>query len=388
MPGREAGGDLVADVPLPTDEPVRGAFAYLEHPGILSLSGIEQIRRFKEKQLPYGPLWYLTGLDLVEFGPGTATYRLPVTGWLRSGAGVITGGALAFAADGALGSAIFTTLGPGKVLATSDIALNFLRLPGNDCDAIIAKGRLIQAGRSQGLSEATVEDVTGHLLAHATSRCVISEVPGPLSDPPHGSVPWPEYPGPHPFERPPVGKVVPRETWDRMDGIEVMRAWQQGELPRTPLSNLLGAEVRRVEQGAVTLTMSASPWFGGMGGALYGGALALLADYGIHGAVTSAVPAGTSWATLDLRVRFLRPVIPDRRPLEVRAAVAHRGRRIAVVSAEVLTTDGKVAALADSSLMLLPGRPWAHPAATIDQALEARGPTGRLRHARLADALR
>ncbi len=368
-----ASPDLILHVPLLSDEPVRGAFPYLEHPGILSLSGLEQIRRFSERRLPFGPLWYLTGLDLVDFGPGTATYRLPMTGWLRSGAGLITGGALAFAADGALGSSIFTTLGPGRVLATSDLALNFLRPPAEGCDAIIARGRLIQAGRSQGLSEATVEDPNGHLLAHATSRCVISDVGGPLSDPPQDPVPWPEYPGPHPFERPPVGDVVPQDVWDRMDGIEVMRAWQRGELQRTPLSNLLGAEVRRVEEGAVTLTMPASPWFGGMSGAFYGGALALFADYGIHGAVNSTVPARTSWATLDLRVRFLRPVMPDRRPLEVRARVAHRGRRIAVVSAQVLTAERTVAAMADASVMLLPDRPWSHSTATIDEAFAARG---------------
>lgn len=88
----------------------------------------------------------------------------------------------------------------------------------------------------------------------------------------------------------------------------------------------------------------------------------------------SVVPAGTSWATLDLRIRFLRPVVPDGLLLEVRTAVAHRGRRIAVVSAEVMTAEGKVAALADASAMLLPGRPWAHPTPTIDEALEAEGP--------------
>lgn len=371
MTAIEAPGRPNAHAPLGAEGPVRGVFSYLEHPGILSLPGIEQVRRFKDKELPYGPLWYLTGLDIVDFGTGTATYQLPLTGWLRSGTGVVTSGALAFAADGALGSAIFTALGPGRVLATSDLSLNFVHPPADEDGAILARGRVIQVGRSQGLSEARVEDPNGRLLGHATSRCVITEVPGQLPDPPDEPIPWPAYAGPHPFQRPPIGDCVPQELWDRMEGVEMQRAWHRGTLPRTPLSNLLGAEARHVEEGAVTLAMPTSPWFCGMSGTLYGGALALFADYGLHAALHSVVPAGTSWATLDLRVRYLRPVIPDGGSIEVGARVVHRGRRLAVASARVLTAEGKVSVLADASAMLLPDRPWRDPIATVDEALGA-----------------
>lgn len=354
----------------PVTEPVQGRFAYLDYPGVLALSGFEQIQRFHRRQLPYGPLWYLTGLDLVEFGVGTATFRLPATGWLHSAAGVLTGGALAFVADGALGSAILSTLPPGQVMATSDLMLNFVRPPAADCAAIIARARVIEVGRSQALSEATVDDAAGHLLAHATSRCLIIEVPGPLPAPPEGPVPWPDEPRPHPFERPPQGQVIPQELWDRMDGIEMQHAWLRGELPRTPLSNLLGTELQEVEEGTLTLAMPASRWFCNTGGTLYGGLLALLADYGLHGAIHTTAPAGTSWATLDLKVRFLRPVLPDGPPVQARTRLIHRGRRMAVASAEITTAQGKVAALTDTSAILLPDRPWRTATAPLDETID------------------
>lgn len=359
--------------PVIVDEPVRGSFAYLDHPGILSLSGLEQMRRFQRKEYPYAPIWYLFGTDLVDVGIGTATWRLPASRWLQSAAGVIPGGVLAFAADAALGGAIYTTFEPGFILATSDLSLNFVRPPGADCGAIIARGRLIQSGRTQALSEATVEDGHGRLLAHATSRCVITEVPGPLPEPPEKPVPWPEYEGPHPFQRPAEGDIVPQEVWDRMDGREMVRAWQRGELPWAPLSLLLG--IREVEgaEGGWECTIPASPWFATAGGTFYGGTIGLLADLSIHGAVHTVVDPGTSWGTLDLKVRFLRPVPPDGRPLRATARVAHRGRRIVVASAEVVTADDKVAALADASVMVMPGRPWtpSRPAAPMDEPAEA-----------------
>jgi uncharacterized protein (TIGR00369 family) len=353
-------------VHVPVDEPVQGRFAYLEYPGILELSGFEQMQRFRRRELPYGPLWYLTGLDLVEFGIGSATFRLPVTGWLKSAAGLITGGALAFVADGALGSAILSTLPPRRVLATSDLTLDFIRPADVNSDAIIARARVIEVGRSQALCESAVEDTTGHLLAHATSRCIVTDVPGDLPDPPDAPVPWPDHRRPFPFERPPEGEFVAEEVWEGTNGIDIQRAWHQGRLARTPLSNLLKAELRSVDEGSVELAMPASPWFSNTGGAFYGGALALFADYAIHGAIQTTVLSATSWATLDLRVRFVRPIIPDGRPLVARARVVHRGRRLAVAWVEVVTADEKVAALADASAMLLPGVPWRVPAAPFD----------------------
>jgi uncharacterized protein (TIGR00369 family) len=363
------------------DEPVRGTFAYLDHPGLLSLSGLEQMRRFHRKEIPYGPAYFLTGLDLVEVEKGGSTWRLPATPWLRSAAGIPTGGVLAFAADGALGTAIYSTLPPGTILATSELSLNFLRPPSVDAGDILTHATLIQAGRSLGLSEATVEDASGRLLAHATSRCVLMPLGVPDAPTPDGPIPWPTYGTPHPFERPSEGAVLPPEAWERMSGLDMMRAWQRKELPWPPLATLIGSEHLEAEEGRFACSIPASRWFCTAGGTFYGGAVALLADHAIGGSVHTTVPAGTSWATLDLKVNFLRPVPPDGRPLVARAIVVHRGRTIAVATAEVRTADDKVAALATGSVMILPDRPWRTGAAPIDEAVagiesEADGPVG------------
>ena len=56
------------------------------------------------------------------------------------------------------GKDTLTTLPPGTWLTTSEMSLHFLRPPSPESGAIITRARLIQAGRSQGLSEATLED--------------------------------------------------------------------------------------------------------------------------------------------------------------------------------------------------------------------------------------
>jgi uncharacterized protein (TIGR00369 family) len=353
-----------------TDEPIRGVFAYLEHPGILSLDGMEQMRRWLRKEYPFPPIWYKAGSEQVESGPGMSTWTLPVTPWLQSAAGTLTGGVLAFAADAPLGSALFTTLPPGTFLTTSELSLHFLRPPAPDCGAIITRARLIQAGHSQGLTEATIEDAAGHLLAHGTARNIVTSFPfDPDMKPPEGQVPWPEYEGPHPFERPAEGEVIPQQVWDRMSGMEMMRAWDRGELPTAPLSKWIDSSHFEFDEGTFSVTFPASPWWTTGGGAFYGGVVSMFLDYAMHGAVHTALPAGTSWATLDLKTNFLRPVTPDSSPLRATAKILHRGRTIAVTSAELTDQAGKTIALANSSTMLLPGRPWrpASPAVPLDE---------------------
>jgi uncharacterized protein (TIGR00369 family) len=118
------------------------------------------------------------------------------------------------------------------------------------------------------------------------------------------------------------------------------------------------------------MRVPATPWFTTAGGTFYGGAVALFLDYALHGAIHTTLPAGTSWATLDLKVNFLRPVTPDGSELTVRGEVLHRGRTIAVMAGDITGPDGKIIAQANASAMLLPGRPWrpAEPAEPLDEA--------------------
>lgn len=341
-------------------ERVRGTFAYLEHPALIGRPGLEQIKRMLRREVPPPPLWYVSGLDVVEAGLGVATYRLPATGWLRSPAGFPTPGVIAFAADAALGGALYTTLQPNTFVLTANLTLDMIGVPLPGCGAFLATGRVIRGTHDQGLTEATVTDAAGRYLAHATSRCIAVRLPEPIPQVPmNEGLDWPDYESPHPFQRSPEGDVVPHEIWDRMSGLEMLRAWRDGHLPRTPLSNFTGSLVIDAEPGQCTLAIPASRWFASHSGMLYGGAMALFADYAMNGAVQSTVEAGTSWGPLDLKINYLRPVVCDGRELEVRAKVVHRGSTIAVATSEAVDSDGKLVALAGSTHMIWPGRAWA-----------------------------
>ena len=97
---------------------------------------------------------------------------MPASSWLLAPQGVIANGTLAVLADGPLGCAIQTTLPPATPYTTSELSLRLVQ-PAHAGGTLTARGRLVHAKRSLGLSEVFIHDQEGRLLAHGSSLCFI-----------------------------------------------------------------------------------------------------------------------------------------------------------------------------------------------------------------------
>lgn len=346
------------------DEPVRGGFF---EPEVLGLSGREQMQASIDGYAVYPPIHHLTGMRPTEVGDGTSSFTMPSTGWLATHYGVITGGILAGLADGPLGCAIQSTLPPGTIYTTSELSMSYLRPAYPDGRTLTAKGRVIHAGRSLALSEATVTDADGRELAHCTSRCfVFPPADTPLPRPELRPYEPPEYDTPDPYLREPVGAILGDEV-DGLPGIEHWRRCADGTLPPPPLHYLTGSRPVEVTEGTVTWRMPASPWLCSPTGFVEGGLLVYLADAACASASDTLTAPGTASAPIDITVKFIRPVPPDGRDLTAVGRVVNHGRSISVASAEIRNADGKLVATALGSSMLLPGRSLARPVVVQDE---------------------
>jgi uncharacterized protein (TIGR00369 family) len=277
---------------------------------------------------------------------------------------VVSGATLAILVDAPLGCAIQTAMPPATPFTTAEISLRFLRTVVPQSGTLTAKGRLIHAGKTTGVSLVEVTDPAGRLVAVTSTRCAILpriEVPREvieqaLKNPPR--LQEPDWPSPHPYQRPAAGEVLPQEVWDRTDGLGVLRSLIAGDLPVPPVARFCGIAPVEAEAGRTTWKMPASEWLcAPIQGRLYGGAIAMLAGTAIDGTVQTTIPAGTALAPVDLKVYFLRPVSPDGRDLTARGTVIHRGRSIAIGTSEVFDSGGKKVAVATGSAVILPGRP-------------------------------
>jgi uncharacterized protein (TIGR00369 family) len=339
-------------------ESARGGYADLS---FLGLDGMERLRASIRGQVPAPPIHHLTGLQPTDGGPGFAVFAMPASPWWQTPAGAFSAGTMAFLADAPLGAAISTALPAGKVLTTSDLSMSFLRPASVDSERLVARGRLIQAGRSLGLSEVTVEDARGRMLAHGTTRCFLFQPITPVPDPPEAleAVATHGFDSPDPYLRPAGGEVLSQDVWDRLSGLEIMRGLVSGELPAPPVAFFTGLHWTEVEDGSAALAVPMTEWFNSPALRIYGGAIAWIADVCLSGAVQTAVSPRTAFSPLDLKVNFVRPVSADGRDLVGRGRVVHRGRSLMVATAELVNAEGKTVALATGSTLILPDRPWA-----------------------------
>jgi uncharacterized protein (TIGR00369 family) len=342
-------------------EPVRGFYT---DPGqFVTLSGLDLLRSVLEGGLG-PPIRYLFGLELTSVEPGGVTFTIPVTDWLLFPQGVVSGATLGILADAPLGCAVQTALPPATPFTTAEISFRFLHTVVPQSGTLTARGRLIHAGQTTGVSLVEVTDPAGRLIAVTSTRCAILprvEVPWELieqalKNPPH--LREPDWPSPHPYERPAAGEVLSQQIWDDTDGLGVLQSLIAGDLPAPPIAHFCGIAPVDAEPGTTTWKMPASEWLcAPVQGRLYGGAIAMLAGTAIDGTVQTTLPAGTAFGPVDLKVYFLRPVSPDGRDLVARGTVIHRGRSMAIGTSDVFDADGKKVAVATGSAVILPGRP-------------------------------
>lgn len=341
-------------------ESVRGG-----HPGpeIAGLTGLELLTaQLAGEHFPAPPLAHLTGLRIVEVGLGSAVFEMPLTRWLLSPQGAISIGPLTLPADAALALAILSTLPSGAAVTTSELSLRLLA-PARPEGRVIARGSLLHTRRTIGLSEVTVTDEHGRVLAHGTSLCFILDRPPPtVSAPQDGdrAARAAVSETPDPWQRDPVGEVIPQAIWDERSGLEAAKGVISGDLPAPPIHYLTGIEPRAAGDGEATFALPATGWLcAPPPGRLQGGVVALLAETALSTAIQTTLPAGTALAPVDLKVNYLRPAAADGRDLIATGRVTHRGRRLAVANSEVVDPDGRRVALATGSAMILPGRPAA-----------------------------
>lgn len=344
------------------EEPVRGGYPSFDY---LALTGLERMQAAVTGGMPYPPIHHLFGLTPTESDSESTVFTMPSSPWLQTGAGVFLPGTAGLLADAPLGSAVLAELGPGQIAVTSDLTLNHLRPVFANSGTLSARARPIDVGRRLGLAEAIIEDGQGRAIAHSTTRCFVQSFPAAEVK---GIVP-PEavrYDTPDPHERPVTTGIVPKEVWATKTFIEICDLIRAGDLPRPPFSEFLGLSNPVAEEGRFESSTTASPWFSSPAGTVYGGFLTLLVDGVVSGAVNTVIPANSTFASLDLKVSFLRPVMPDSRPLHARAKVVHKGRSLVVADGEVLNADGKVVVRATSSAAVMEGRSWKR--AVIDEA--------------------
>ena len=138
-----------------------------------SLAGIDYLRAIIAGDVPPPPIAALMGFDLVDVAEGEAWFATTPDASVYNPLGMVHGGMAATLLDSALGCAVHTTLPVGRVHASIEIKVNFLRPISSTTGRIVAHGRVTKPGRRVAFSEGDLRDADGKILATASSSIVI-----------------------------------------------------------------------------------------------------------------------------------------------------------------------------------------------------------------------
>ena len=138
-----------------------------------------------------------------------------------------------------------------------------------------------------------------------------------------------------------------------ISGLEYLQRLAGGEFAPPPIAMTFNMRLHEVGDGLAVFRCTPDESFLNPLGLIHGGVLCTLMDTAIGVAVQTKVPADVGYATIELKVSFLRPAPYDGTDLEARGSVLRVGRNVAFSEAHAYTADGTLVGHATSSLARL-----------------------------------
>ncbi|SEB47826.1 uncharacterized domain 1-containing protein [Nocardioides exalbidus] len=138
-----------------------------------------------------------------------------------------------------------------------------------------------------------------------------------------------------------------------LDGLGQLHAMRDGLMPPPPIMATLGFTDLRAERGRVVVEMPAAEFHYNPLGGVHGGVIATMLDTGAGCAVHSTLAVGELYTSVDLTVKFLRPVTVDSGLLTCEGTVIQRGRRTALAQAQLTDGAGRLVAHATSTCLIM-----------------------------------
>jgi uncharacterized protein (TIGR00369 family) len=161
-----------------TDHPVpKVEFGVTPTEIMASMAGVDFVRAMFEGRLPTPPIMQNVEPFDQTAEPGVvAFYSVP--GFRHyNPIGSVHGGYAAILLDSAMGLAVQSALPVGSGYTTLEFKISFIKGMTKDTGPVRTEGKTLSVGRRAATAEARITDAKGRLLAHATTTCLVFEIP-------------------------------------------------------------------------------------------------------------------------------------------------------------------------------------------------------------------
>ena len=142
-----------------------------------AMPGIDFVRAMFAGQLPAPPIMQTVEPFDSSAEPGVVAFH-SIPGFRHyNPIGSVHGGYAATLLDSAMGLAVHSTLPAGSGYTTLEFKISFIKGITKDTGTVRSEGKTLSVGRRAATAEARITDAKGRLLAHATTTCLVFEIP-------------------------------------------------------------------------------------------------------------------------------------------------------------------------------------------------------------------
>jgi uncharacterized protein (TIGR00369 family) len=150
----------------------------LASPGQLAgKTGLEVLQAMLRGEIPYAAIAKTLDFTLMEVSEGVAVFQGTPLAQHLNPLGTIHGGWFATLLDSALGCSVHTMMPPGRGYTTAELSVNYVKALTPRVARVRAQGKVIHCGRQLATAEARLVGPDGTLYAHATTTCLVFEIP-------------------------------------------------------------------------------------------------------------------------------------------------------------------------------------------------------------------
>ena len=122
---------------------------------------------------------------------------------------------------------------------------------------------------------------------------------------------------------------------------------------KAPVGELIGFRIVEMRDGQAVAVLQTGPQHANPRGAVHGGILCDIADAAMGMAYASILPKDTSFATVEMKINFFRPVWIAK--LRAEARVLHKGKSTGYAECEIKDEKDRLIAKSNATFMILEG---------------------------------
>ncbi len=145
-----------------------------------SMAGIDFVRAIFSSKLPAPPILQSVEPFDSTAEPGVVVMHSTPAFRHYNPIGSVHGGYAATLLDSAMGLAVHSMLPAGTGYTTLEFKISFIKGMSKDTGPVRTEGRTLNVGRRTATAEARISDAKGRLLAHATTTCLVFEIPNAI----------------------------------------------------------------------------------------------------------------------------------------------------------------------------------------------------------------